>query len=556
MKFLGIDIKVIGSNEAILFTLKTLKEIESSFKIYTNTEYLDKFVIIANVYKQNLFCEIVGNTFTTNDKLLFSLSDMNEGLNQSFLAFLLENTIEEQITDCENVSSYLEQVESILTEDDIETHKLPVEIFSKKTLTKITDTHHSNMHSPDFIASLPDNLFDDEDIDIFINNQPIEINSESEVEEADQNEHNDFLGLLNEKAANLINTIDSSLSVKKHVKLSLFKKAANVCEETNNITYDPNTLTFLNNIIISDHIDIKKPHFDMRKLKKENFELIISELNDYIKDNTKLFKDCFELNEIYLKQIPYDMKLIAILMTNQTGLYLNKNDITIPFVLNKEIGINISNEHLVDTMSYKYFGRASYKIVYKQNYKANNLMDSLFFKMKYSFVCDLCDELFTMNTRSYFYSNPDIGDICRCCYHKKVTAFKDRIKYIKSIIRLVGRRQTFLKMKTKIETHLKHIEIPLVSYYRKNEIMRRALEQTIKKYNPTSCKICFEPLVLEEVETCKVIPKLKNEINNGNTNISTSSCGHIFHTSCIKNLLICDICPYCRVPNNFTRVFL
>ena len=336
----------------------------------------------------------------------------------------------------------------------------------------------------------------------------------------------------------------------------MFKKAANVCDETNNITYDPNTLIFLNNIIISDHVDIKNPHFDRTKLKKENFDLIISQLNDYIKENTKLFKDCFELNDIYLKHLPYDMKLLSILLTNQTGLYLNKNDITIPFVLNKEIGINISNEYLVDKMSYKYFGKTSYKLVYKQNYKSTCLIDTLLFQIKSSFICDLCEELFTMKTRSYFYSNPNIGDICRDCYKKKVVFFKNRIKYIKSIIRLVGRRRQFKKMKRKLEERLKSIKLPLIKHYRKNTIMRNALKLTTEKFNPTSCKICFEPLVLEEVEKCKVIPILKNEINNGNTNISTSSCGHIFHTACIKNLVIDNICPYCRLPNNFTRVFL
>ena len=86
--------------------------------------------------------------------------------------------------------------------------------------------------------------------------------------------------------------------------------------------------------------------------------------------------------------------------------------------------------------------------------------------------------------------------------------------------------------------------------------MDNLVKEITKKYNPPICKICFEPLILEELEQCKVVPILHNEINHGNTNITSSSCGHIFHSHCVKNLLIHDMCPYCRMPNNFTRVFL
>ena len=66
-------------------------------------------------------------------------------------------------------------------------------------------------------------------------------------------------------------------------------------------------------------------------------------------------------------------------------------------------------------------------------------------------------------------------------------------------------------------------------------------EIATKKINAL-CKIYFGELYLEEIPSDKVLPQLPHEINTGNTIISVSSCGHIFHTECISDLANEDEC--------------
>ena len=37
--------------------------------------------------------------------------------------------------------------------------------------------------------------------------------------------------------------------------------------------------------------------------------------------------------------------------------------------------------------------------------------------------------------------------------------------------------------------------------------------------------------------------------------VSTTPCGHIFHTGCILNMITAGECPYCRQETSFTRIF-
>ena len=121
---------------------------------------------------------------------------------------------------------------------------------------------------------------------------------------------------------------------------------------------------------------------------------------------------------------------------------------------------------------------------------------------------------------------------------------------------LIGKIALFNKEKQKIIDFLKTAKIPELSKEKRQEIHNRAFNIATRSYNPPTCKICFGEIHLEEPSNNSLIPHQEMEINMGNTNISVSSCGHIFHTQCIADLVNYDKCPYCRQTSNFTRLFL
>ena len=71
MKFLGIDTKIIGDDYSTKQILKTLCELESNFKIYVNPEYLDKYFFVANIFGQNLYCDM-STTKNEEDEMICS----------------------------------------------------------------------------------------------------------------------------------------------------------------------------------------------------------------------------------------------------------------------------------------------------------------------------------------------------------------------------------------------------------------------------------------------------------------------------------------------------
>ena len=171
-------------------------------------------------------------------------------------------------------------------------------------------------------------------------------------------------------------------------------------------------------------------------------------------------------------------------------------------------------------------------------------------------MCDLCGEMGSTKTRAYFYSEPNAGDICRVCYEDKKKQFYNRVKYLKSIILREGKRALFLKQKEEIILKLSTMKIPKLSKSKKTAISDRAFKLITKSYNPPTCKICFGEIILQESASPNIHKKLEHEINMGNTNVTVSSCGHIFHTQCVSDLLNNETCPYCRQESNFTRIFL
>ena len=120
----------------------------------------------------------------------------------------------------------------------------------------------------------------------------------------------------------------------------------------------------------------------------------------------------------------------------------------------------------------------------------------------------------------------------------------------------MGRHRLFEIEKSKINERLLKIKLPKITNKKRTIIHERALKLATKKINYPTCKICFSEIELEELSESQRIKPLDYEVNTGNTNVSVSSCGHIFHTQCIEHILDKDHCPFCRSENNFSRLFI
>ena len=69
---------------------------------------------------------------------------------------------------------------------------------------------------------------------------------------------------------------------------------------------------------------------------------------------------------------------------------------------------------------------------------------------------------------------------------------------------------------------------------KKNLLYKNIISSINRNFNREHCSICLD--VLEN-------------------NISAGSCGHCFHTNCIK-MIIGDKCPVCRKKTDYTKLHL
>ena len=355
--------------------------------------------------------------------------------------------------------------------------------------------------------------------------------------------------------------INCSVKTKKYIKISLFKREAHYDNDTNTVIYDKESLIFINSFFISSREKITKKYNDIRNVYLGDLNNVVKNIPKIYKKSTRLFKDYIELNEIYLKKTQYTFDLICILLTNQSGIYLNPNDIHLSIFLNKDIGIHICNEDIIESFPYKYFNKVTYNKVYRHNYNKKSALDNIIAQCDTEteryIICDICEDEIYIKKRKFFYSNPDVGDICIKCYNQKVERFQNRIKYLKVLIIKIGKSSLFKKEKELIEKFLanKKRKIYKLKKNKSDEIKRTAFEIATKSYIPNVCKICFGELVFEELSNPH--PEIEFEINKGNTNISMSCfCGHVFHAQCISYLVNGNECPYCRHETSFTRLFL
>jgi hypothetical protein len=565
MKFLGIETKVIGEDSSSYFVLKTLQNLENNTKIYTNPAYLNKFYIIANVFSQNLYCDLINNKEVNKDEVFFTIHNLNESMNASHIYEQLQTNYESFIEKSDTIDECLEKIDDFeMSRQNLSTKKLNSGIYTYSYYEDYEATF-SDCTSDDYPSE--DDLIDsDSEEDTVESISEPEIKKESYIKKNTETKpkkktEQEILDSITHKDTQfgkmetMIELIDNCVKTKKYVKLSLFKRDSQFSEDDKSIIYDTDHLYFLNSFFVGIHVPIRRTYHHRNVLSNKNEEKFIKNLPTDIKNKTKIFKDCYELNDIYMKKIQFDFELICKCMTNQTGIYLNPTDILFTFILNKEISANVSNEELACMLTYDYFKKTNFKEVYKHNYNKVDILDRVYFSIDSGIVCDICESMVSIKTNSYFYSNPELGDICRQCFSFKKEEFENRIKYIKKIIILEGKRSLFKKAVIKMREKLKTLKIKRISKKKRDEITSRVLKETTKSYNPPTCKVCYGELNLEE---CKdVIKKGEAEENIGNTNISISTtCGHIFHTGCISEMIISGDCPYCRRDTTFTRIFL
>ena len=576
MKFLGIETKIIGDNTSIKHILNILHEMETHFKIFVNPKYLDKFFFVVNIYGQNLYCDMT-NIENTEDEMTcssyFTIYNLNESQNSAFLYEQLKTDYLDILNESDSVYSCIQSIENFDNEH-----------FPDK---KDSDNSHFNNAIFTFQSNNSEHMDEsfehfnfEENIEEFTEEDDSDDSNESENEEgptpeegakpSPQKQTIDILKLDNssdaEKNSNdneeenfkksISKVINCSVKTKKYVKISLFKRDAHYDETNKTVIYDRECLLFINSFFISNVEKIKNDIYNVKHTSANDKQFIEENLADSLAQLTRIFKDCYELNNIYLSKTQYTFDLINILMTNQSGVYLNPLDIRFSIFINREIGSNCSNDEIIDKFQFMFFKKVNYRDVYKHNYNKKSVIDRISFSIDSCIVCDLCGEVGSTKTRAYFYSEPNAGDICRVCYEDKKKQFYNRIKYIKSIILREGKRALFLKQKEAISLKLSTMKIPKLSKSKKTAISDRAFKLITKTYNPPTCKICFGEIILQESSSPNIHKKLEHEINMGNTNVTVSSCGHIFHTQCVSDLLNSETCPYCRQESNFTRIFL
>ena len=112
--------------------------------------------------------------------------------------------------------------------------------------------------------------------------------------------------------------------------------------------------------------------------------------------------------------------------------------------------------------------------------------------------------------------------------------FYRRIKYLKNLIRLEGKKILFAKELENTKVFLENYKIKSLDNNKNIELIKNVNNSLINKETKKICKICFE--VMDE-DLCVSV-----------------KCGHCFHYSCIQNVGNFN-CPACRVNTKYVKLF-
>ena len=192
---------------------------------------------------------------------------------------------------------------------------------------------------------------------------------------------------------------------------------------------------------------------------------------------------------------------------------------------------------LIGRISHKSFVKGHIRDFYFNNYIESCLYNQKCYESLTNLKCIDCN----MKLEDIVYNNVYCGNLCRCCYIKKINDEEIRKKYLKKMVLLAGKISIFEKEVIKTRRFLKKYEIKSISIEKKiklnenvnKELMKYSFEN--KNSNYLECSICLD--------------------NMNKNDISVGICGHTFHTNCIKSTGN-NKCPICRHYSKFVKLYI
>lgn len=268
------------------------------------------------------------------------------------------------------------------------------------------------------------------------------------------------------------------------------------------------------------HIEIDERNLDFSQTNIEK---------NYYVSNDEIFAENEILNML-------DDQVYNVLINLRTGYYFNIKDITWQFLMKQVISSN------------EYF----YINYHSSKFKMLTLIDSFFpninlhskietNSLKYfKFVCSYCNQTvseyysnYDKMINTYIYFNSHNGCLCHSCYLDLKKNEEERKKHFKKIILNEGKKIVFSKDLIKTQLFLKKHKSKKFDKNKKLVFYEKIIRSLVKNKKKTDCPICLDEL---------------------NENISSGSCGHCYHTECIKNYK--EECPVCRKKTKFIKLFL
>jgi len=240
--------------------------------------------------------------------------------------------------------------------------------------------------------------------------------------------------------------------------------------------------------------------------------------------------------------IDYSVSLISTEFHNclenvGSGLWFNLNDIRWQFSLRSLLITNTFTNNLQPIFSHKSFEKGNLRDFYFNNYIESCIYNQKCNESLSHLKCIDC----SMELENIVYNNIYCGNLCTCCYIKKINNEEVRQKYLKKMLLLAGKISLFRKEVIKTIEFLKHYEIKPMSIEKSLELNKRVNKELMKysfenkNSNYLECSICLD--------------------NMEKNNISVGFCGHSFHINCIDSVGG-NKCPICRCYSKFIKLYI
>ena len=232
-----------------------------------------------------------------------------------------------------------------------------------------------------------------------------------------------------------------------------------------------------------------------------------------------------------------DIENIRRISKFKSGLYFHKDDIRWQVYLRDIITSEIGDVGLIETcINSKNYRETNVFQSYLTQYDKNSIYEKILYD-QFLLMCDKCHKkifCFEDAIEKTFWHNDIAGDLCDKCFKKKKYRELFKKKRIKHLILNEGKKIIFQKELEKIKIFLEDytfLELPLEKKYMIMKNINKEVSKTNLKNNVT-CPVCLDVL---------------------NKDLSSNTCGHCFHTECVKNM---NTCPVCRSSADFFKIYL